>query len=121
MPEKSTHAPEHYKMLSDYLKHLTTLSTGSLLLLVTFLEKIFVQPLWKPLVIIALVSFLLSVIASIASFTLVISLSANYKDQTEPQGWEETVNVVSIIVTWLGFLIGVASLTVFAIRNLVYY
>ena len=38
---------EFRKLWSDYLKHLTTLSTGSILLIATFLEKLFSQPRWK--------------------------------------------------------------------------
>lgn len=40
---------EGNKLLYDTTKHLATLCTGSLLLLVTFLEKLFTSPLWKPL------------------------------------------------------------------------
>ena len=32
---------EEIKFLADYVKHLTTLSTGSILIVATFLEKLF--------------------------------------------------------------------------------
>ena len=44
---------ESWKLQYDIYKHLTTLSTGSILLLITFLEKLFARPIWKWLVIVA--------------------------------------------------------------------
>jgi len=38
---------EGEKLYFDSMKHLTTLSTGSVLLLVTFLEKLFSSPRWR--------------------------------------------------------------------------
>ena len=41
---------EGNKLLYDTLKHLTTLCTGSIIILVAFLEKIFLNAEWKFLV-----------------------------------------------------------------------
>ena len=61
---------EHTKLFNDYIKHLNTLSTGSILLLVTFLEKIFTNPHYKWLVIVSLICFLLSVIGGVILKTI---------------------------------------------------
>lgn len=45
---------EGEKLYFDSMKHLTTLNTGSVLLLVTFLEKLFSSPRWRVLVAVSL-------------------------------------------------------------------
>ncbi|HET6889661.1 MAG TPA: hypothetical protein VFH31_01050, partial [Pyrinomonadaceae bacterium] len=59
---------EQIKLLADYLKHTATLSTGSLVLLTIFLEKLFSKPRWKILVAFALGGFTLSLMGSVVAF-----------------------------------------------------
>jgi hypothetical protein len=40
---------ERMKILYDLNKHITTLSTGTLLLMAGWLDKVFKTPVWKPL------------------------------------------------------------------------
>jgi hypothetical protein len=56
-----------YQQEQDYLKHLTTLNTGSILIVATFLEKLFEQPKWNVLVGVSLVSFIVSIIGCITT------------------------------------------------------
>ncbi len=110
---------EKFKLVSDYLKHLTTLSTGSIVLLAAFLERLFVQPRWRPSVVIALCGFMVSVVASVVAYTYVIykfPVSDSDSDDTTISG--QTWWGVSILATWIGFLVGVVSLVVFAVKNL---
>ncbi len=65
---------EKLKLFTEYLKHITTLSTASLILLTIFLEKLSRRPRWKTLVIVALCSFTLSLIASAIGFLGVLYL-----------------------------------------------
>ncbi len=55
---------EFLKIVIDYLKHTTTLSTGSILILATFLEKFFTKPTGKLLVILALFCFGFSIVGA---------------------------------------------------------
>ena len=55
---------EFLKIIIDYLKHTATLSTGSILILATFLEKFFTRPTGKLLVIFALFCFGLSIVGA---------------------------------------------------------
>jgi len=115
MPELSSHAIEFHKAFFDYLKHITTLSTGSVILLAAFLEKLFVQPKWKFLVAVALVGFMLSVVASVIVHSMMI---INFEPGEEPTDKETMALVTILIGAWLGFLIGIVSLTIFSIKNL---
>ena len=100
----------------DYVKHMTTLSTGSILLLTTFLEKLFSKPNWKQLVAISFVGFTISVIASIIIHTMSVFSEDFFKHSNN-----ETANKAAFIVLtimWLSFLVGVISLTAFSLKNL---
>ena len=59
------------KIFVDYLKHLTSLSTGSILLVATFRDKFFKQPedaVWAAA---AVIFFLICVLASTVNYTLI--------------------------------------------------
>ena len=109
---------EHFKTFVDYLKHLTTLSTGSIVLMAAFLEKLFVKPLWKFAVVISLIGFMLSVLSSTIAHTIQIYFHApgvNYNGIN----WATILGGIAVIITWIGFLVGILSLAIFAIRNLI--
>lgn len=109
---------EHVKQQIDYVKHMTTLSTGSILLLATFLEKLFSKPLWKPFVVAAFCGFLISVISAVLAHTLLVGDRTFFEHPDPLDGPQVFTLLVAICVMWLGFLVGVTALAAFAIRNL---
>jgi hypothetical protein len=118
--EKDTIPPtshlEFHKAFYDYLKHLSTISTGSIVLLAAFLEKIFAQPRWKPLIGISVAGFLITVIASVIAYSLMV---LNFpRPGIRNQKWEGDIVFWAVLLTWLGFISGVTSLAIFIIRNL---
>lgn len=63
------------KLDHDTYKHITTLSSASLILVATFLEKTFQHPSYKSLAIISMLSFLLSIITAVfAMFNVAYTL-----------------------------------------------
>ncbi|MGB8682931.1 MAG: hypothetical protein WCD12_08615 [Candidatus Binatus sp.] len=119
MPEHDkSDAVESIKFVADYLKHLTTLSTGSLLLISTFLEKFFARPLWKPCVIVALSSFLVSVIGAALALTALAAMIEDPLDYFSDSG---LAFGFGLIATWAGFLVGIISFAAFAIKNLIQF
>src|SRR5262249_12965463 len=118
MPQKRE-TIESFKYWADYLKHLTTLSTGSILLITTFLEKLFEHPQWKCAAVISLCGFLSAVMCAVLCFSW-MAIASHKWDQDGPhcettRKWD----VVSLYVAWIGFLVGMIFLTIFAIRNLI--
>ena len=119
---RKIHSREHYSFVAEYLKHLTTLSTGSIVILVTFLEKVFAQPRWKALIIASLLCFMFSVIGSVVAYSMLLLPSTSIDDSKfEAASSESVANIwaVGILITWMGFLLGVICLTIFAIRNFI--
>jgi len=114
--EKDTRRLEFHKAFYDYLKHLSTISTGSIVLLAAFLEKIFAQPRWKVLVGVSVAGFLISVTASVITYSLMV---LNFpRPGITSHKWEGTVIFFAVLLTWVGFISGVVSLAIFILRNL---
>lgn len=110
---------EWAKFWVDYLKHLTTLSTGSILLVVTFLEKLSSRPHWKWAVITTVAALLLSVLGSVVALT-VMAVNVDIwdtEDDASSHGGDGFARA-GLYASWGGFVLGILSLALFAIRNL---
>ena len=98
--------------LHDYLKHLATLSLGSIVVLVTFLERFSQGGEWLLLFAIALVGFLFSVLGCLAIQTADVFDPAHESDSLS------ALAVVGMMAAWIGFVIGIICLVVFSLVNL---
>lgn len=108
---------EVYWIEFEYLKHLTTISTGSILLIVAFLEKIFQNPEAKYLVAIALCCFVLSIsLCAFSQLTIIEKASerSNLILVKKVQNW--TVGL--LFAALISYVIGVISLVIFGLKNL---
>ncbi len=56
---------EANKLFYDVFKHLTTLSTGAILILASLLETLFARPQGRFLIVVALVSFIVSMVSAV--------------------------------------------------------
>lgn len=106
---------EGSKLYYDFFKHITTLSTGSILILVTFLERIFVSPKSKWMVGIVYGLFTLSILIALSMMASNAHsvLNLGMKDE-----YVRKVDFYSGAVCSICFLLGIIFLTVFAMRNL---
>ena len=110
---------EQYTALYDYLKHLSTLSTGSILVITAFLEKLFTQPEWKISVGISLVGFLLTVVGVIIFHSITVIEQTLYsEDESNIPDWLGMTGLISILISWFSFIVAIVSMTVFALKNL---
>jgi hypothetical protein len=105
---------ESLKLGYDLFKHVTTLSTGTLLILITFLEKLFQNPVWKILVSISFVSLTLVIILSII---LMFMITAGVGELGELQERQHKINFWIFIFTIISFVIGILSFVMFALVN----
>lgn len=108
---------EGWKTQYDLFKHLTTLSTGSILLFVTFLEDIFTQPKWKLLIGVAFGAFTLSILASLM---LMLLFSGYIRNLGRTEKFQNAVKIlkVAFLTAIGGFLVGITCLIIFAMKNL---
>jgi hypothetical protein len=108
---------QNLNMLVDYLKHLTTLSTGSILLIATFWEKLSVKPVWKPAIAVSLAGFMLSVLSSTVAYTIFMTFEFPSRAGHTPR-WAEALGGSGLLFTWIGFLAGILGLASFALKNI---
>lgn len=108
---------EIYKLEFEYIKYITTICTGSILLVVTFSDKLFQKPEWKTALAISLCSFLLSIIICAFSQASIIEKVSEKNNLS----WRDKVQRITIglIFSALGtYLVGVISLVCFGLKNL---
>lgn len=105
-----------YQYEQEFYKHLATLSTGSIVLIVTFLEKLFTKPEAKAFVGVSLVAFCLSIVG-----TLGMQLWAILEIETTHafgSGRRFALFFVLVCCGFGGFLVGIGGLVIFAWTNL---
>jgi hypothetical protein len=101
---------EGNKLLHETMKQLVTISSGSILIVVAFVEK---AAQWKVLVAVAFVGFLICIIACLVMMrSISLNVGAGYTNPRHKfEGRVYTTTVCS-------FLLGIVALVVFVIRNL---
>ena len=109
---------EYTELVASYLKHLTTLSTGSIALQIAFLEKIFPRPKWKAFIVVSLLSFTVSIVASALSYIIVIALTGRAELSTERVKRTKVAGHRTLVMALIGFLVGVIAIIIFVLRNL---
>ena len=116
--EMSDSNAEYMKIEIDYFKHLSTLSTGAIVILTVFIDKLFANPIWKPAIIVAFFAFLLSGIAA----TVVYSIIVARQEPLVRAGSTDNLGFYGMLITlgtWGLFFIGLLALSVFATANLI--
>jgi len=106
---------ERSKHIQEYLKHLTTLSTGAIVLLVALWDKVGSSAEWLFLVRIAVAAFFLSILGAVASMTINMVQFTGMKKQTPRR--EKVVGGFGLCVCWICFLAAVCALSIFVCRN----
>jgi hypothetical protein len=102
---------EKHKAIIEYVRFLTTLSTGSIVLLVSFLDKLDAEPSF--LVGLAFLGFSVCIITAVIAYT---SFALNYGHYfQEGEGWTGSV---AILLTLVSFIIAIIALTIFGMSNL---
>lgn len=105
---------EGQKLLYDSVKHLTTLSTGSILILIALLEKFFKTPEWAFLIAVGFICLVLSTLGSVITM-IILSNSVFYSREDLELGSKQGALV--FYCSLLAFILGIISVVVFAIKN----
>ena len=103
---------EQVKLIHDHTKHLTTLSAGSIVALVTLYEKLAASHNWKFLIAIALISFVASIIGGVYAQIGMIDYADPEHDDNDP------ATGVALIVSWRGFALAMLSISIYGIKNI---
>jgi hypothetical protein len=105
---------EGQKLLYDSVKHLTTLSTGSILILIALLEKFFKTPEWPYLIAVGFLSLTLSTLGSVITM-IILSNSVFYFREDVELGSKKGALVFYFSLG--AFILGIGSIVFFALKN----
>jgi hypothetical protein len=113
--QKAELRTEGNKLLHETKKQLVTISSGSILVLIALLEKLFAAPKWKILVAVAFLGFLSCIIASLRMMGAIsLNVGAAYTKDTQP------IEKPASRIANLSFGLAIGALVVFVIRNLLW-
>jgi glucan phosphoethanolaminetransferase (alkaline phosphatase superfamily) len=105
---------EGWKLYYDMFKHLTTLNTGAVLIIVALLEKLFSNPKLKGLVGFSFLCFIISIITSLAAMNIA---SLYFKNDRYLDSYEHKREPVMYWTSLLAFYLGLVSLVTFTMIN----
>ena len=105
---------EGQKLLYDSVKHLTTLSTGSILILIALLEKVFKEPKWPYLIPVGFLCLTLSMLGSVITM-IILSNSVFYFREDLELGSKK--GAVVFYLSLAAFILGMVSIVFFALKN----
>lgn len=109
---------EFYKSMHEFLRHLSTLSTGAILILSAFMKHVFATPIWKSALAISVFCFLITVVASVASYLFILKFLPRESPKRNLVKWEINVFAYSFMIALVSFALGMVSLALFLIRNI---
>jgi hypothetical protein len=108
------------KISFEAMKHLTTLSAGSIILMVTFIEKLFTANReWTSLIGTTLICFVISIVCAVSSMTkwgisMMFLITGNFADSKARAHRQLRIERTA----YLMFLLGIISFVIFALKNL---
>ena len=118
MNDEQAHASrlEQRRALYDFLRHLTALDAGALVLVVTLIEKAFAQPLQRVLVDVSVAAFFVSLLCGSVAHLVLLAQGPSVGALRTTSG-DRPMAGLAAMSTWLGFLVGMAALGWFFLVN----
>lgn len=118
LPSKSNKSVEGLKLWYDTMKHLTTICTGTLVLLVSFVEKIFRENTkWKFLFPIVLMLLLLSVLSALFCMLYLSEVISDSEGEIDVE--KEKWLIKCYLISLASFFLGLLALVIFTIANFI--
>ena len=108
---------EGIKLIYDFLKHIITLCTGSILLLSSFLPKLGSEIKWRMLAQASLVGLIISMVTCLLATTVIV-LRAEEGNFKHTDGKEATAETVFFYTGAVCFFLAISSLAIFVGANL---
>ncbi|MGL6420209.1 hypothetical protein ACSZMW_21695 [Aeromonas allosaccharophila] len=114
MPSKDDLYIEQQKVALDYIKHVTTLCTGSILTLALLLEKFFNKPEYSFLILVAFAGFLISILfLTLSAFGVLRSIKTPNKISRGVVNF----TTIAFILGGITFIVALLAFGVFSILN----
>jgi hypothetical protein len=103
---------EHFNGTTGFLKHFTTLSTGSILLIMSFSNKLLLPSSYSWMIITAIIGFVFSIVSSTFIYIMTIFYASPLTIYQRHSDTVEKILAVSLLLSWLSFLVAIISLSI---------
>jgi hypothetical protein len=101
----------------DYIKHMTTLSTGALVVLITFADKFSTASSDKTFFIWGIILLLTTIFSALVSMVITLSIQ-RYNDTSSVPKKERDRLALSLLGMWGSFFCSLISISIFTVVNL---
>lgn len=106
---------ENNKLLFDVYKHITTLSSGTIVILATFLDKVFKNPKMGILITFSITSLLMALIGALP---VMVDLAEEQKIKRDSKAYSDRAHRFMYFLAPTTFVFGTFCLALFTIINL---
>lgn len=106
---------EGLKLFFDVFKHLTTLASGSIVILVTFLGSQQSTPKWRIMIAMSFLGFLVAIVGSIL---VLLSTARTIRRNDTTDQLPDALGNRGYYIAVVGFAAGIGCLALFGLRNL---
>ncbi len=96
------------KLLHDHTKHVTTLATGSILVLIAFYDKLPITPITKILILFSLFFFVLCIFAAMWAQIIIVVSHSNHDEKYTEKTFYFLDKV--FFTSWINFSFGMITL-----------
>jgi len=96
------------KLLHDHTKHVTTLATGSILVLIAFYEKLPITPLTKKLIVFSLFCFVVCILVAMLAQIIIVVSHSNHDEKYTEKTFDFLDKV--FFTSWSTFSLGMIAL-----------
>ena len=107
---------EQRRALYDYLRHLMTLDAGALVLVASLIEKVFVQPVQRVAVGVAVLALFVSLLFGSVTYLVLLANGPRVGAPRMPSS-DQRAYLLTMMATLLGFLLGMGALAWFFLAN----
>ena len=106
---------EYLKQLADHFKHITTLSSGFILVMATLVDKLFKNPEWPFVMALSFLLFVITIVLSLMAQAY--HIGAIYDPNKFLSDRRTSLTIFSTLGAWGAFVLAVLSLVLFALKN----
>ncbi|MGF1751930.1 hypothetical protein [Vibrio cionasavignyae] len=119
MDEFIKYRKAYLKDIIEFLKYLSTLSTGSLLLMVAFLDKLKLLDSYQPYLKYSFVAFIVSIAGSVLGYAMIVFVELKQgSERRETKVINAFLGLVGVSINFLGFISGIVLMAMFAMANI---
>ena len=97
----------------SFLRHLSSLSAGGIVLQIGFIEKVFPHPQWKAWIAVSIISFTASIVFSVVSQWSMLGIM-----NVGPTEGFMNVGGFAVVLMWITFVFGLIVAVAVSLKNL---